>query len=115
MKPRPVSPQKKAVTMPNDEEYRFAGLSKDNANAGAKNLATDPRLALLAVCIASQQSAGFKTYLDLREVPCRDCGASGFNTGWGYWRHECGAEFLSDGEESEPCPTPKGTRARRRK
>lgn len=72
------------------------------------NLANDPKLALLATCIISQQSAGFedrkgRPVADLREVKCPTCGAPGFNTGWGYWKHACGAEVLTDGEESEPC------------
>lgn len=81
-----------------DTEYRYAPDDE-----GTSNLAHDPRLSLLAVCIASQQSAGFKEYLDLREAPCSECKAPGFNTGWGFWKHTCGAEILSDGEIGEPC------------
>lgn len=81
-----------------ETEYRYAPDSD-----GTVNLATDLRLSLLAVCVASQQGAGFKNYLDLREAPCPECKAPGFNTGWGYWMHTCGAEILSDGEISEAC------------
>lgn len=72
---------------------------------GTTNLAHDPRLQLLACCIVHQQHAGFRGYIDLREVPCHDCGAPGFNTGFGYFLHTCGAEILSDGTQVEPCGT----------
>jgi hypothetical protein len=81
-------------------EIRFATDVGD-----CKNRKDDPRLALLAVCVHSQQSAGFKNYIDLREVECPTCEAPGFNTGWGYWRFTCGAETLTCGEPSAPCPT----------
>lgn len=95
-------------------EITYQFLPLDDEESGSINLADDPKLALLAVSIASQQSAGFKEYLDLREVHCPDCGAAGFNTGWGYWHFVCGAEILSDGEPSEPCgdPTRPDQRAR---
>ena len=75
---------------------------------GETNLADDPKLALLATCLISQQAAGFKDakgkpVADLREALCPQCSAPGFNTGWGYWKHICGAEICSDGEESVPC------------
>lgn len=41
--------------------------------------------------------------IDRRIVECPDCKAPGMNTCWGYWAFECGAEILSDGEQSEPC------------
>lgn len=77
-------------------------------SAGLVNLAGDAKMRLLATCIISQQHAGFedrkgRPVVDLREAKCESCGAPGFNTGWGYWKHECGAEVLSGGEESEPC------------
>ncbi len=95
-------------------DYRFAPTAKDDRAAGTINLSENPESALLAACIAEQQAAGFGDYLDLRRPSCQDCGAPGFNTGWGYWRFGCGAEVLSDGEPGEPCggsdsaPTPEG-------
>jgi hypothetical protein len=58
--------------------------------------------------ILSQHEAGFETekgipVVDLREAECPDCKSEGYNTGWGYWKFVCGAEFLSDGEPSKPC------------
>lgn len=85
------------------------GFMRDAAPDGdAVNLADDPKMKLLATCIISQQAAGFRDkkdnpIADLRQSKCPDCGAPGFNTGWGYWMHACGAEILSDGEPSEPC------------
>jgi len=75
---------------------------------GGTNLADDPKLSLLATCVISQQSAGLtdkkgNPVADLREALCPTCSAPGFNTGWGYWKHTCGAEVCSDGEESAPC------------
>lgn len=91
--------------MPKDDvEVKFLR----DAQADGVNLADDPKLALLATCVISQHNAGFNDrnghpLADLREAHCEGCGAPGFNTGWGYWKHTCGAEVLSDGEESEPC------------
>lgn len=62
------------------QEYRFF-----RGEVGAPNAADDPRIAILACCVADQQRAGFKHRIDLRELRC-SCGASGFNTGWGFWR-----------------------------
>jgi hypothetical protein len=56
---------------------------------------------ILNECLDSQKRAGFK-FEDRRKVTCR-CGASGYNTGWGWWRFECGAEVLSDGNIDVPC------------
>jgi hypothetical protein len=88
------------MTNPSEAEtvYRFAPSS-----VGDTNLAQDERIALLAVCVASQQSAGFRDYIDLREAACPNCEAVGFNAGWGYWAFVCGAEILSDGEPCKPC------------
>ena len=86
-----------------EETYRFAKLSKDDKRAGVVNGADEERLCCLAVCVASQQAAGFKNYLDLRQSDCPDCGAPGFNSGWGVWLFACGAEIHSDGTPSEPC------------
>lgn len=80
-----------------EDTYRFM--------AGEGDLSGQPRDALLAVCIAQQQAAGFGHVIDLRLAPCPDCKAPGFNTGWGFWRHVCGAEILSGGETSTACPT----------
>lgn len=81
--------------------YRFL---RAEPNAGfVANHADDPKLALMAVCVATQQAAGFREAIDLREVHCPDCGASGFNTGWGVWRFVCDAAIHSDGEPADPC------------
>jgi hypothetical protein len=84
------------------DTYRFAQLEGDD-DAASVNLADDPRIAFLACRVADQQRAGFGSYLDLRQVPCPDCGGPGFNTGWGVWAFVCGAEFHTDGEPCEPC------------
>lgn len=69
------------------------------------NLADDPRIALLAGCVANQQrNAGFGLTIDIREAKCPACRAPGFNTGMGFWAHTCGAEYLASGETAEPCP-----------
>lgn len=91
-----------AVEPTEEETYRFA--EGGAAEGFASNYATDETIAMLAVCIAHQQSAGFKRYLDLRALECPNCRALGFNTGWGAWRFTCGAEVLSDGTSAEPCP-----------
>ena len=65
------------------------------------------RLNILAVCIATQQAAGFDNRLDTREAKCHTCNASGFNTGFGYWQFACGATLLSDGEPDDHCPKEK--------
>lgn len=68
------------------------------------------RLNALAAAVVNQQAAGFGEYIDTREVHCANCGASGFNTGWGYWHFSCGLELLSDGEgECSPCAAPPTT------
>lgn len=53
-------------------------------------------------CIEAQKRAGFPAP-DERVVKC-ECGAAGYNTGWGWWAFECGAEIISDGTVCEPCP-----------
>lgn len=73
-----------------------------------ENLATDGKMRLLASCIISQQNAGFKDakgkpVADMRVLRCANCGAHGYNTGWGYWKFECGAEQMPDGEPSRVC------------
>lgn len=77
--------------------------------AGDGDLSSDPRMANLAACIVMQQGAGFRSVVDLREEHCPDCGASGFNTGWGVWRFACGAEIHPDGEPATLCPMPAPT------
>ncbi len=89
--------------MADERNFQFALLSVEDAEYGATNLADDERLALMACCVASQQNAGFKDYIDIRQTPCPECKGAGFTTGWGYWRFVCGAEILADGEKSEPC------------
>lgn len=74
---------------------------------GEGDLSGDPRLAQMAKCIVWQQDAGFRNRIDLREAKCPHCGASGFNSGWGYFSFSCGREVMPDGEETEPCSSPK--------
>jgi hypothetical protein len=84
-------------------EYKFmVGGTEDGWIA---NHANDPKLALLACCVASQQTAGFRNVIDLREALCPECKASGFNTGWGVFRYSCGGETHNDDEGTwaEPC------------
>lgn len=57
---------------------------------------------LLTECLDAQRKAGFKSE-DRREAKCPDCGAVGFNTGWGYWHFTCSAEILTCGEIDVPC------------
>ena len=73
---------------------------------GEGDLSSDPRIACLAASIVSQQAAGFGSYVDARETKCPDCGASGFNTGWGVWQFSCGGAIHTDGEPADPCGTP---------
>lgn len=81
------------------DAFRFAEDAE-----GTTNLANDERLALFAVSISRQQMAGFGSYLDCRQVECPECGAPGFNSGWGFWAFACGGELLTDGESwDEPC------------
>lgn len=71
---------------------------------GETSLHTDERLALMAVCVATQQSAGFKRTIDIREWSCPSCRSPGFNTGLGYVRFTCGAEHtVGDDGLSTPC------------
>ena len=81
-----------------EEVYRFAKSAED-----APSQHTDERLALMAVCVAQQQAAGFGTYIDIRQGECPECAAPGFNTGWGVWRFTCGAELHGDSGVAEPC------------
>ena len=73
--------------MAEDQEVKFM-----QSSGGELNLADEPKLALLATCIISQQAAGFKDatgnpVADLRAAKCTHCASPGFNTGWGYWKH----------------------------
>lgn len=77
---------------------------------GATNLADDPRIALIAACVVMQQAAGFRdkkgnAVVDLRQIECPDCDAPGFNTGWGCFLFQCGAEMVTgqDAHMTEPC------------
>lgn len=81
-----------------EDVFRFAPHDE-----GAPEAKDQDRINVLAVCIAHQQHAGFKNYLDVRELHCATCKASGFNTGWGYWQFACGLTILSDGEGDNPC------------
>lgn len=60
---------------------------------------------LLDRCLASQKKAGFPQE-DHRTVSCPSCDSTGYNTGWGYWAFECGAEILPDGTVDKPCGSP---------
>jgi hypothetical protein len=87
----------------NDQTYQFA-----RGDEAAPSLADDPRLALFAVSIARQQSAGFKLHLDCRQFACPDCGAAGFNSGWGSIDFTCGASVVGE-DFAEPCTTGKAS------
>ena len=80
-----------------DDVFRFP------TEKGVPAAADQERINHLAACIANQQRAGFKDYLDTREVHCETCGASGFNTGWGFFEFVCGATLMPD-EGGDPCP-----------
>lgn len=81
----------------------------DAESDASDNLALDPKLALLAVCVVNQQR--FTNTIDLRQAKCLKCGAVGYNTGWGFWRFTCGAGIFPDGEFAAPCgATPGETR-----
>jgi hypothetical protein len=72
---------------------------------GGNNLADDPRLSLMAACVANQQRfANFRNAIDIREFKCHVCGSAGFNSGMGVIVHTCGAEWLPDGEAAAACP-----------
>lgn len=92
-----------ADALPIAAPYRYAKLTEKAATDGLVNLADEPRLALLAVCIAEQQHAGFRDHLDLRQAACPDCNSPGFNTGWGYWLFVCGTEILTSGDVDKSC------------
>lgn len=86
-----------------DEFWHFMVARPDS---GTTDRSDDPKLACLAVAVATQvTAAGFQRRLmiDLREAPCPDCKAPGYNTGMGFWMHACGSEWLSDGEPSKLC------------
>lgn len=78
-------------------------LAGDTKDGFAANHANTPLMALFATCIVAQQDAGFGNVVDARQVNCQCCDAPGFNTGWGYWLFECGAERLTDGEIAVRC------------
>ena len=59
-------------------EIRFAALSDEQRESGMKDASKDDRLACLAVCVLSQQEAGFGNYIDLREAECPECHEPGF-------------------------------------
>lgn len=91
--------------MSKETEIKF--MRSDDAD---KNLADDPRIALIASCVVMQQAAGFRdkkgnAVVDLRQIDCPECDAPGFNTGWGVFLFQCGAE-ITTGEDAcltEPC------------
>lgn len=89
------------------EKDRYSFLKGGTAQGFKANYADDNKIRLLACCVVTQQEAGFGATIDLREVPCSNCKAPGFNTGWGYWAHTCGATTLTDGEPDEACPAAK--------
>lgn len=94
-----------------EQSFRFAPIVEANGFTKAPD---QDRLDCLAYCIASQQGAGFMDFIDTRTAHCPECGAPGWNTGWGYFRHVCGAEIGGgeDGVFLEPCgatPTPESS------
>jgi hypothetical protein len=84
--------------MSDERAFRFA-----RSERGQISLHKDKKVALLAVCVAYQQAAGFRNYLDLRQFDCPHCAAPGFNSGWGFTIYTCGAEYCSDGSPSVEC------------
>lgn len=78
-------------------------------NDHPKLTAADLDRGFLAAMVESQTSANrgwapdATDLIDRRIAECPDCKSPGMNTCWGYWAFECGAEILSDGEQSEPC------------
>lgn len=92
----------KVVKLPWEKE-RYSFLRGGPAQGFPINYADDSKMRLFACCIVLQQEANFGSTLDLREVHCAKCKSPGFNTGWGYWAHTCGAETMTDGEEGKPC------------
>lgn len=83
-----------------EDTFRFAPSVE-----GGPSQHEDPRLALMAVCVRQQAAAGFRNLIDIRQAACPECGAPGFNTGWGIFAYTCGAETLTDedGGFAEPC------------
>lgn len=84
--------------MADKTDFRFVA-----SLAGTPNLADDPRLALMAACVANQQRAGFGSLIDIRQFTCPGCKSAGFNTGWGCVEFVCGAEAADD-EMMTTCP-----------
>ena len=94
--------------MPKEKETEITFLR--GGEEGCANLADDPKIALIAACIVMQQAAGFRdkkgnAVVDLRQINCPDCDAPGFNTGWGCFLFQCGAEIITgdDATMTEPC------------
>lgn len=81
-----------------EQKYQFAEGDDDTPN-----IADDPRLALFAVSIARQQSAGFRLHLDCRQFACPYCGAAGFNSGWGSIDYTCGLSIVGGEDVAAPC------------
>lgn len=77
-----------------EKVYRFMPVAAEDAGH-VEDLSQSAVHRILAVCIATQQRAGFRELLDMRLLKCPDCGAPGFNSGWGYWQFECGNEVLN--------------------
>lgn len=44
-------------------------------------------------------------FVDRRVFSCPVCSSPGLNTCWGVVSYTCGASYLADGEEDEPCPS----------
>lgn len=74
------------------------------SDEGEANLSNDSSIKFLAQCIVFQQRAGFGHVIDLRRATCSICKSCGYNTGFGYFKFLCGAELMTDGDESIPCP-----------
>lgn len=85
------------------EQWRYQFLKGGPAQGFPVNFANDHKMRLFACCVVTQQEAGLGNTLDLRETACPECSAPGYNTGWGYWSHTCGAEIFTTGEIDQPC------------
>lgn len=94
-------PRKSPDTLPTAKTYHYMPVSADDEGY-VTDLSKDARLSLLAACIADQQRAGFGDLLDMRQAPCPVCKSPGFNTGWGFFLHTCGAE-IGGGEIMRTC------------
>lgn len=94
-----MATKRKAKETVKERPFRFL-----RSAPGEVNLVESASTKLLAECVVWQQRAGFGDVIDLRQIDCPACHSHGYNTGFGYIKFECGAEMLTDGEDSKPCP-----------